>query len=99
MAALMVAPHRLALAAAATAVWCGGDRHFLSRLVAVAGRADGARPSRCSAWLAATFWSPRTPMSRSLRLILLMLGTICVMALLLGAVAHLACWVRQRSRG
>jgi putative PEP-CTERM system histidine kinase len=87
MAALMPAPHLLTLVAAATAVWCAALAIFLpgsSQSLVVQTLRDFAM----LAWLAATFWSPRTPMSRPLRLILHMLGTICVLALLLGAVAH-----------
>lgn len=88
MAALMSAPRLLALAAAATALWCGAVAVFSpgsSQSLVV----QMARDLAMLAWLAATFWSPRAPMSRPLRLILLMLGTICLLTLLLGAVAHL----------
>lgn len=88
MAALMSAPRLLALAAAATALWCGAVAVFSpgsSQSLVV----QMLRDLAMLAWLAATFWSPRAPMSRPLRLILLMLGTICLLTLLLGAAGHL----------
>lgn len=87
MAALMPAPRLLTLAAAATALWCGALALFApgssQALVAQA-----LRDLAMLGWLGATFWSPATPMSRPLRLILRMLVTICVLTLVLGAVAH-----------
>ncbi|MDO9362158.1 MAG: PEP-CTERM system histidine kinase PrsK [Sphingopyxis sp.] len=88
MAALMPAPRGLMLAAAATALWCGAITIFSpgsSQSLVVQTLRDLAMLS----WLSATFWSPRAPMSRPLRLILRMLGTICLITLLLGAAAHL----------
>ena len=88
MAALMPAPRRLALAAAATAIWCAAVTIFSpgsSQSLVV----QTVRDLAMLGWLSATFWSPRAPMSRPLRLILRMLATICLLTLLLGAVAHL----------
>ena len=88
MAALMPAPRGLVLAAGGTALWCGAIMIFSpgsSQSLVVQTLRDLAMLS----WLSATFWSPRAPMSRPLRLILRMLGTICLVTLLLGAAAHL----------
>ena len=87
MAALMPAPRWQVLVAATTALWCAALTIFLpgssEALVAQMVR-DGAMLG----WLGATFWSPRAPMPRPLRLILRMLATICLLAFLLGAAAH-----------
>src|SRR3546814_16511938 len=40
-------------------------------------------------WRGCTFWSPRAPVPRPVRLILRVLATICLLALLPGAGAHL----------
>lgn len=88
MAVLMPAPQLLAATAAATALWCGGMTVYgsgSSQSLVV----QSLRDLAMLAWLGATFWSPRAPMSRPLRLILRMLATICVLTLLLGATAHL----------
>ena len=88
MAALMPAPRWQVLAAAATALWCAALAIFSpgsSEALAVQMIRDGAMLG----WLAATFWSSRAPMPRPLRLILRMLATICLLAFLLGAAAHL----------
>ena len=87
MAALMPAPRWQLLAAAATALWCAALTIYspgTSEALVVQMVRDGAMLG----WLAATFWSPRTPMPRPLRLILRMLATICLLAFLLGAAAH-----------
>ncbi|HEV2598252.1 XrtA/PEP-CTERM system histidine kinase PrsK [Sphingopyxis sp.] len=88
MAALMPVPRRLAIAAAATAIWCGALYAFSpgSSQTLVA---QSVRDLAMLFWLAGTFWSARAPMSRPLRLILRMLVTICLLALSLGAAAHL----------
>ena len=86
MAALMPAP--LPASAAATALWCAALTVFspgTSEALVVQMIRDGAMLG----WLGATFWSPRAPMPRPLRLILRMLATICLLAFLLGAAAHL----------
>ena len=88
MAALMPAPRWQVLAAAATALWCAALTVFspgTSEALVVQMIRDGAMLG----WLGATFWSPRAPMPRPLRLILRMLATICLLAFLLGAAAHL----------
>lgn len=88
MAALMPAPWWLVLAAGATALWCAALTVFspgTSEALVVQMIRDGAMLG----WLGATFWSPRAPMPRPLRLILRMLATICLLAFLLGAAAHL----------
>ncbi len=88
MTALMSAPRLLAATAAATALWCAAVAVFApgssQSLVAQA-----LRDLAMLGWLGATFWSPRAPMSRPLRLILRMLATICVLTLVLGTAAHL----------
>ncbi|SBV33268.1 Multi-sensor signal transduction histidine kinase [uncultured Sphingopyxis sp.] len=87
MAALMPAPRWQLLAAAATALWCAALTIFspgTSEALVVQMIRDGAMLG----WLGATFWSPRAPMPRPLRLILRMLATICLLAFLLGAAAH-----------
>lgn len=88
MAALMPVPRRLAIAAAATAIWCGALYAFSpgSSQTLVA---QSVRDLAMLFWLSGTFWSARAPMSRPLRLILRMLVTICLLALSLGAAAHL----------
>ncbi len=88
MAALMPVPRRLAIAAAATAIWCGALYAFApgSSPTLVA---QSVRDLAMMFWLAGTFWSADAPMSRPLRLILRMLVTICLLALSLGAAAHL----------
>jgi putative PEP-CTERM system histidine kinase len=86
MAALMPAPRLLALAAAATALWAaammvltpGAPQVIVVQML---------RDLAMLVWLGATFWPPRAPMSRPLRLIARMLATICVLTLLLGAAA------------
>ncbi len=88
MAALMPAPRLLAATAAATALWCAaltvyGPGSSQSLVV------QTVRDLAMLVWLGATFWSPRAPMSRPLRLIARMLATICLLTLLLGAAAHL----------
>lgn len=88
LAALTPAPRWLAAAAAATACWCAALVVFgagASQALVVQTVRDFAMLS----WLGQTFWSPRAPMSRPLRLILRMLATICALTLLLGAAAHL----------
>ena len=88
MAALMPAPRWQVTAAAATALWCAALTVFspgTSEALVVQMIRDGAMLG----WLGATFWSPRAPMPRPLRLILRMLATICLLAFLLGAAAHL----------
>ena len=88
MAALMPAPRWQVAAAAATALWCAALTIFspgTSEALVVQMIRDGAMLG----WLGATFWSPRAPMPRPLRLILRMLATICLLAFLLGAAAHL----------
>lgn len=88
MAALVSAPRLLTATAAATALWCmaiflyspGSSQSLVVQTL---------RDLAMLIWLGATFWSPRAPMSRPLRLILRMLATICVLTLLLGAAAHL----------
>jgi putative PEP-CTERM system histidine kinase len=88
MAALMPAPRLLTLAAAATASWCGALALFgagSSQSLVV----QALRDIAMLGWIGATFWSPRAPISRPLRLILRMLTTICVLTFLLGAAAHL----------
>ena len=88
MAALMPAPRWQVTAAAATALWCAALTIFspgTSEALVVQMVRDGAMLG----WLGATFWSPRAPMPRPLRLILRMLATICLLAFLLGAAAHL----------
>lgn len=88
MAALMPAPRWLAAAAAATAGWCAALLFFgpgSSQSLVV----QTLRDLAMLCWLGQTYWSPRAPMSRALRLILRMLATICVLTLLLGAAAHL----------
>ncbi|SEH18678.1 putative PEP-CTERM system histidine kinase [Sphingopyxis sp. YR583] len=87
MAALMPAPRLLTLAAAATALWCGALTLFgagSSQSLVI----QTLRDIAMLGWVGATFWSPRAPMSRPLRLILRMLATICVLTFLLGAAAH-----------
>lgn len=88
MAALMPVPRRLAIAAAATAIWCGALYAFApgSSQALVA---QSVRDLAMLFWLSGTFWSADAPMSRPLRLILRMLVTICLLALSLGAAAHL----------
>jgi putative PEP-CTERM system histidine kinase len=88
LAALMLAPRRLAMAAAATALWCGALFAF-SPGSSQALVAQGLRDLAMLGWLAGTFWSARAPMSRPLRLILRMLVTICLLTLVLGTAAHL----------
>ncbi|WP_447753781.1 XrtA/PEP-CTERM system histidine kinase PrsK [Sphingopyxis fribergensis] len=88
MATLMSAPRRLAMAAAATALWCGA-LYVFSPGSSQALVAQALRDLAMIGWLGATFWSPRAPMSRPLRLILRMLVTICLLTLLLGTAAHL----------
>ncbi|HET6525785.1 XrtA/PEP-CTERM system histidine kinase PrsK [Sphingopyxis sp.] len=88
MAALMPAPRWQVAAAAATTLWCAALTIFspgTSEALVVQMIRDGAMLG----WLGATFWSPRAPMPRPLRLILRMLATICLLAFLLGAAAHL----------
>lgn len=88
MAALMPAPRWLIAAAAATAVWCGALYGFgpgsSESLVA-----EALRNAAMLGWLGTTFWSPATPMTRPLRLILRLLVTICLIAVLLGGAAHM----------
>lgn len=88
MAALMPAPRMLIAAAAATALWCAALALFApgsSQTFVV----QALRDLAMLGWLGATFWSPRDPMSRPLRLIFRMLATICLLTLGLGAAAHL----------
>src|SRR3546814_19924405 len=78
------APRWQVAAAAATALWCAALTIFspgTSEALVVQMVRDGAMLG----WLGATFWSPRAPMPRPLRLILRMLATICLLAFLLGA--------------
>ena len=68
MAALMPAPRLLAVTAAATALWCAAMAVYgagSSQSLVV----QTVRDLAMLLWLGATFWSPRTPMSRPLRLI------------------------------
>lgn len=88
MATLMPAPRRLAMTAAATALWCGA-LYVFSPGSSQALVAQALRDLAMIGWLGGTFWSPRAPMSRPLRLILRMLVTICLLTLLLGTAAHL----------
>jgi putative PEP-CTERM system histidine kinase len=88
MAALMPAPGWQVLAVAATALWCAALTIF-SPGASEALVAQMVRDAAMLGWLGATFWSPRAPMPRPLRLILRMLATICLLAFLLGAAAHL----------
>jgi putative PEP-CTERM system histidine kinase len=86
MAALMPAPGRLAAAAAATAAWCAALYGWSAGSPqALAGQA--LRDLALLSWLAATFWSPTARMPRPLRLILRLLVTICLIGLLLSAIA------------
>ncbi|MDO9368545.1 MAG: PEP-CTERM system histidine kinase PrsK [Sphingopyxis sp.] len=87
LAALMSAPRRLAMAGAATALWCAALYAFSpgsSQALVV----QALRDLAMLGWLGGTFWSERAPMTRPLRLILRMLVTICLLALSLGALAH-----------
>jgi putative PEP-CTERM system histidine kinase len=87
MAALMPAPRWQVAAVAATTLWCAALTTFspgTSEALVVQMIRDGAMLG----WLGATFWSPRAPMPRPLRLILRMLATICLLAFLLGVAAH-----------
>ena len=86
MAVLMPAPRLLVLAAAATALWAAAMMAFTPGAPQVL-VVQTLRDLAMLVWLGATFWSPRAPMSRPLRLILRMLATICVLTLLLGAAA------------
>lgn len=88
LAALMPAPGWLTAAAAATACWCAALFFFgagTSQSLVVQTVRDFAMLS----WLGQTFWSPRAPMSRPLRLVLRMLAAVCALTLLLGGAAHL----------
>lgn len=87
LAALMLAPRRLAMAAAATAFWCGA-LYVFSPGSSQGLVAQALRDLAMLGWLGGTFWSARAPMSRPLRLILRMLVTICLLVLVLGAAAH-----------
>ena len=87
MTALMPAPRLLAAAAAATALWAAAMMVFTPGAPQVL-VVQTLRDLAMLVWLGATFWSVRAPMSQPLRLILRMLATICVLTLLLGAVAY-----------
>lgn len=86
MAALMPAPRLLALAAASGALWAAAMMAFTPG-APQALLVQMLRDLAMLAWLGAAFWPPNAPMSRPLRLIQKMLWTICVLTLLLGAVA------------
>lgn len=86
MAVLMPAPRLLALAAAATALWAGAMMGFTPGAPQVL-VVQTLRDLAMLAWLGASFWSPRAPMSQPLRLIARMLATICLLTLSLGAAA------------
>ncbi len=86
MAALMPAPRLLALAAAASALWAAAMMAFTPGAPQVL-VAQMLRDLAMLMWLGATFWSPRAPMSRPLRLIARMLATICVLTLSFGGAA------------
>ncbi|WP_338425289.1 XrtA/PEP-CTERM system histidine kinase PrsK [Sphingopyxis kveilinensis] len=88
MAALMPAPRLLALAAATSALWAGAMMAFTPGAPQVI-VAQMLRDLAMLMWLGATFWSPRAPMSRPLRLIARMLATICLLTLLFGGAAFL----------
>lgn len=88
MAALMPAPRLLGLTAAATALWCAAI-YIFSPASSQALVVQALRDLAMLGWLSGTFWSRRAPMTRPLRLILRMLATICLLTLVLGAVAHL----------
>ena len=89
MAALMPSFGWLVAAAAAMTLWCAATLAFgpgaPEALVATA-----LRNAAMLAWLGATFWNARAPMSRPLRLIQRMLVTFCLVALALGG----AVWLR-----
>ena len=86
MAALMPAPGGLIAAAAATAAWCAALTGWSAGSPqAYAGQA--VRDLALFGWIAATFWPPRAPMPRPLRLILRLLVTLCLIGLLLAAIA------------
>ncbi|MGV3729504.1 MAG: XrtA/PEP-CTERM system histidine kinase PrsK [Sphingopyxis sp.] len=86
MAALMPAPCLLALAAAASALWAAAMMAFTPGAPQVL-VVQMLRDLAMLMWLGATFWSPRAPMSRPLRLIVRMLATICVLTLSFGGAA------------
>lgn len=88
MAALMPAPGYLVGAAAATAIWCAALTVF-SPGSSQALVAQALRDLAMLAWAGATYWSPQAPMSRPLRLIWMLLVTICLVTLLIGGGAHL----------
>ncbi|MBB6424806.1 XrtA/PEP-CTERM system histidine kinase PrsK [Sphingopyxis sp. JAI128] len=88
MAAPTPVPRRLALAAAATAIWCGALYAFSpgsSQALVI----QSLRDLAMLFWLSGTFWSASAPMSRPQRVILWMLVTIDLFALLLGGAAYL----------
>lgn len=87
MAALMPAPRLLALGAATTALWAAAMMRFTPGAPQVL-VVQTLRDAAMLVWLGATFWSARAPMARSLRLILRMLVTVCVLTLLLGVAAY-----------
>lgn len=86
MAVLMPAPRLLALAAGASALWAAAMMAFTPGAPQVI-VAQMLRDLAMLIWLGATFWSPRAPMSRPLRLIARMLATICLLTLTLGTAA------------
>ncbi|PZQ21035.1 MAG: PEP-CTERM system histidine kinase PrsK [Sphingopyxis macrogoltabida] len=101
MAALMPSPRWLIFAAMGMTGWCVGLYVFgpgSSQALVI----QGLRDLIILAWLGATFW-PRqhAPMSRSLRLILRLLLTMCAISFAFGVVAHwhggapAAYWVDQ----
>lgn len=86
MAVLMPAPRLLALAAGTSALWAAAMMAFTPGAPQVI-VAQMLRDLAMLIWLGATFWSPRAPMSRPLRLIARMLATICLLTLTLGTAA------------
>jgi len=87
MAVLMPAPRWLAIASAATALWCAA-LYAWTPGSSEALVAQTLRDLAMLGWLRATFWSPAAPMSRPLRLVLRLLVTTSAMTLLVGFLAH-----------
>lgn len=87
MLVLMPAPRWLAIAAAATAAWCGA-LYVWSPGSSQALVVQALRDLAMLGWLRMTFWSPSAPMSRPLRLVLRLLITISGAMLLIGGAAH-----------
>ncbi|MBN8846459.1 MAG: PEP-CTERM system histidine kinase PrsK, partial [Sphingomonadales bacterium] len=86
MAVLMPAPRWLAIASAATALWCAA-LYVWTPGSSEALVAQTLRDLAMLGWLRATFWSPAAPMSRPLRLVLRLLVTTSAMTLLVGFLA------------